>query len=196
MNMIYVNADAGIPLFSTKGAAVHVRDFTGAASGDFDGNSVINGRDFLAWQRGAGVPNPSLADGDANGDGMVDSADLEVWQNQYGTAPITASIASYSASEIGFSEANLTAEVAQVTGVMPPFIAPVTTSEKQTSDLLTELITLELLSTDHPTNRILESTSLEYPQDLLTDAYSESGDSTEWPEFDEVYSQLGDSLSS
>jgi glycosyltransferase involved in cell wall biosynthesis len=32
MNIAYVNADAGIPLFSTKGAAVHVRDFAGAAS--------------------------------------------------------------------------------------------------------------------------------------------------------------------
>ncbi len=32
MNIAYVNADAGIPLFSTKGAAVHVRDFAGAAT--------------------------------------------------------------------------------------------------------------------------------------------------------------------
>lgn len=31
MNMAYVNADAGIPLFSGKGAAVHVRDFAQAA---------------------------------------------------------------------------------------------------------------------------------------------------------------------
>lgn len=33
MNVAYVNADAGIPLFSGKGAAVHVRDFARAASG-------------------------------------------------------------------------------------------------------------------------------------------------------------------
>jgi glycosyltransferase involved in cell wall biosynthesis len=31
MNLAYVNADAGIPLFSGKGAAVHVRDFAQAA---------------------------------------------------------------------------------------------------------------------------------------------------------------------
>jgi glycosyltransferase involved in cell wall biosynthesis len=31
MNIAYVNADAGIPLFSSKGAAVHVRDFALAA---------------------------------------------------------------------------------------------------------------------------------------------------------------------
>ncbi len=195
-----ITLDAGASSGGSVVVADAVRVFipiaTAEPSGDFDQDGDIDGRDFLAWQRGAGVPNPSLADGDANGDGLVDSADLEVWQNQYGAPPITATIASYSASEIGFSEDNLTAEVALLTGVMPPFIAPVATSEKQTSDLLTELITLELLSTDHPTNRILESTSLEYPEDLLTDTSSESGDSTEWLEFDEVYSQLGDSLSS
>lgn len=56
---------------------------------DFDGNGDVDGRDFLAWQRGYGKANPALSDGDANGDGAVDGSDLSLWQEQYATpAPI------------------------------------------------------------------------------------------------------------
>ncbi len=53
---------------------------------DFDGDGDIDGKDFLAWQRGFGT-GTTLAQGDANGDGMVDSTDLNIWQSQYGTSP-------------------------------------------------------------------------------------------------------------
>jgi hypothetical protein len=46
-----------------------------APSGDFDGDGKVDGRDFLAWQRG---------DGDADGNGIVDGADLAIWKRQFG----------------------------------------------------------------------------------------------------------------
>jgi hypothetical protein len=52
---------------------------------DFDGDGDVDGRDFLAWQRGFGIlDSAELSDGDANGDGDVDAADLAIWQEQFG----------------------------------------------------------------------------------------------------------------
>jgi beta-glucanase (GH16 family) len=59
-----------------------------AASADFDGNGVVDGADFLTWQRGMGTERGAVrADGNANAgeDGDVDADDLEVWRRQYGT---------------------------------------------------------------------------------------------------------------
>jgi hypothetical protein len=54
---------------------------------DFDSDGDVDGRDFLAWQRGFGTAGTAtLADGDANGDGNVNELDLEIWQAQYGTS--------------------------------------------------------------------------------------------------------------
>jgi hypothetical protein len=53
---------------------------------DFDGDGDVDGRDFLAWQRGAHITSgATAADGDANNDGRVDSADLQMWQRDYGS---------------------------------------------------------------------------------------------------------------
>ena len=57
----------------------------GSPTGDFDGNSSIDGSDFLVWQRGEGIASGAqLSDGDGNGDGAVDAADLQIWIDQYG----------------------------------------------------------------------------------------------------------------
>jgi hypothetical protein len=53
---------------------------------DFDADGIIDGADFLAWQRGVGIADPELANGDADGSGDVDGADLAVWAEQFGTA--------------------------------------------------------------------------------------------------------------
>ncbi|WP_428305710.1 LamG-like jellyroll fold domain-containing protein [Lacipirellula sp.] len=61
---------------------------TGGASGaDFDANGIVDGADFLRWQRNFGISNGSAtkAQGDANGDGNVNAADLTVWKTQFGT---------------------------------------------------------------------------------------------------------------
>ena len=59
---------------------------------DFDGNGLVNGADFLIWQRNSGGAG-TLATGDANNDGVVNAADLAIWRDQYGTAALEASVA-------------------------------------------------------------------------------------------------------
>ena len=55
-------------------------------SADFNGDDIVDGTDFLMWQRGVGATSgASLEDGDANGDEVVDGNDLEVWKLQFGT---------------------------------------------------------------------------------------------------------------
>lgn len=55
------------------------------ATGDFDGDGDVDGRDFLAWQRGYGTTTGAAqSDGDSNADGDVDAGDLATWQDSYG----------------------------------------------------------------------------------------------------------------
>ena len=52
---------------------------------DFNGDGVVDGNDFLAWQRGNGTATgATLQQGDANGDGAVNAADLQLWKEQFG----------------------------------------------------------------------------------------------------------------
>ncbi len=52
-----------------------------APSSDFNGDSVVDGADFLIWQRNLGtLVNAKGAQGDADGDGDVDNNDLGVWR--------------------------------------------------------------------------------------------------------------------
>ena len=61
----------------------------GGDSADFDGNHVVDGKDFLIWQRGFGsVGSPTT--GDANGDLAINGSDLTIWKNQFGGAGISA----------------------------------------------------------------------------------------------------------
>ena len=53
-------------------------------SADFDDSGVIDGFDFLQWQRGFGTTGAVNADGDADYDGEVNGDDLAVWESQYG----------------------------------------------------------------------------------------------------------------
>jgi hypothetical protein len=58
---------------------------TSNPSGDFNGDGIINGRDFLVWQRNFGRNGElTIADGDANLNGVVDELDLAVWEKQFG----------------------------------------------------------------------------------------------------------------
>jgi hypothetical protein len=51
---------------------------------DFDANNVVNGFDFLLWQRGFGTTDATPADGDADLDGDVDGEDLAAVEQQFG----------------------------------------------------------------------------------------------------------------
>ncbi|HYO26010.1 MAG TPA: dockerin type I repeat-containing protein [Lacipirellulaceae bacterium] len=46
--------------------------------GDVDLDGLVNGDDFVAWQRNLGATQASLTQGDLNGDGTVTAADLAV----------------------------------------------------------------------------------------------------------------------
>lgn len=56
---------------------------------DFNGDGVVDGNDFLAWQRGFGATGAQLEQGDANGDGAVDAADLAAWNTAFGADAVT-----------------------------------------------------------------------------------------------------------
>jgi hypothetical protein len=74
-------------------AAAQDTPFVDASNGDFDGDSDVDGEDFLIWQRGVGLTGqPNASTGDADGDGDVDGADLGVWQASFGDPPALASI--------------------------------------------------------------------------------------------------------
>jgi hypothetical protein len=58
------------------------------ANADFNGDSLVNGRDYLLWRKNAGLTSGATqSKGDANGDGAVDNADYGIWRAQYGTSP-------------------------------------------------------------------------------------------------------------
>lgn len=64
---------------------------TGAGA-DFDGDGVVGGADFLAWQRGypESAPLAVKSEGDADDDGDVDALDLAVWQSEFATGLLAA----------------------------------------------------------------------------------------------------------
>jgi hypothetical protein len=53
-----------------------------ALPGDFTGNDVVDGADFLAWQRTFGSTTDLAADGSLNG--VIDAADLAIWKQNFG----------------------------------------------------------------------------------------------------------------
>jgi hypothetical protein len=54
--------------------------------GDFDSDGLVDGNDFLTWQRGFGLTDElDSSNGDADFDGDVDVDDLVVWKDAYGT---------------------------------------------------------------------------------------------------------------
>lgn len=56
------------------------------ATADFNASGLIDGADFLIWQRNFGtLSGATRADGDATGNGEVDGVDLQQWTVQFGT---------------------------------------------------------------------------------------------------------------
>ena len=61
---------------------------------DFNADGVVDGADFLQWQRGNGKTiGATHQEGDANRDGAVDGADLELWKASYSAPPAGAAAA-------------------------------------------------------------------------------------------------------
>lgn len=55
---------------------------------DFNGDNIVDGADFLIWQRGFGATGqPDKSTGDATGEGDVNGLDLDQWKLKFGGAP-------------------------------------------------------------------------------------------------------------
>jgi hypothetical protein len=78
---------------------------------DFNDDGVVDGADFLTWQRGVGVAD-THRQGDANGSGAVDAADLAVWQAQFGGGVSAAATASAAGTAVPEPSAGLTGSLA------------------------------------------------------------------------------------
>jgi hypothetical protein len=56
--------------------------------GDYNGDGVVDARDYTVWRNTMGQVVPPLTGADGNGDGTVNVLDYTVWKNNYGqTAP-------------------------------------------------------------------------------------------------------------
>ncbi len=63
-------------------------DLVIALTADFNGDSVVDGQDFLIWQSHFGmVANATHSQGDADADGDVDGNDFLAWQSTFGQRP-------------------------------------------------------------------------------------------------------------
>lgn len=63
------------------------------ANADFNSDGIVDGKDFLVWQRGFGIGSGAASsDGDANGDGAVNAADLALWKSGFGMPPAVAAV--------------------------------------------------------------------------------------------------------
>ncbi len=76
-----------------------------SSPGDYDSNQVVNGNDFLLWQRTFGAKTPALLGADGSNNQQVDAADLAVWSANFGAQPAIAAQALFS-SEPFVSAAN------------------------------------------------------------------------------------------
>lgn len=87
-NFVQLNAEGILQnvFISDRSKGLMVLDVSDAAStGDFNQDGIVDGNDFLAWQRNHGVQNnATLAMGDGNRDKKVTFRDLDVWKFQFG----------------------------------------------------------------------------------------------------------------
>jgi hypothetical protein len=74
-------------LLSDRERGLIVVDASGVApDADVNSDGVVDGQDFLIWQRNVGATSATLAQGDANRDRAVDGADLSYIRDQFGQA--------------------------------------------------------------------------------------------------------------
>ena len=87
-NFVQLNSEGILQnvFISDRTKGLMVLDVSDAAStGDFNQDNIVDGADFLAWQRSFGVTaGATLAMGDGNRDKKVGSPDLDVWKFQFG----------------------------------------------------------------------------------------------------------------
>lgn len=86
---------------------------------DFNNDGIVNGADFLLWQRNFGGAG-GLPQGDADGNGQINAADLTIWKAQFGTSPSTALAAAVPEPTSGLSALLALGAAAMVRQKSPP----------------------------------------------------------------------------
>ncbi len=107
------NDQRGASFARVAGAAIDIGAYEAqsAPSADFVDNDIIDGADFLAWQRGFGITVGAVrADGNADDDGDVDASDLAAWELTFGQTEATPLVANEQA--VGSNEALIDAAIA------------------------------------------------------------------------------------
>jgi hypothetical protein len=79
--IVHAGGDVGSP--GSFGTATPTID------ADFNNDNIVDGADFLIWQRGFGTGTTN-GTGDADGNGVVNTADLTAWKSTFGSAPAAA----------------------------------------------------------------------------------------------------------
>ena len=64
-------------------------------AGDYNGDSVVDAADYVAWRSTEGQSVVAFSAADGNGDGLIDAGDFDVWRANFGL------IAAGSGSAIG-----------------------------------------------------------------------------------------------
>ena len=76
----------------------NVQHYSKPMGADYNADSVVDGGDFLLWQRDQGSTTELAADGDFSG--QVDAADLQLWKDGYGAVMYGGEIAMTGASTL------------------------------------------------------------------------------------------------
>jgi len=53
--------------------------------GDYNGDNIVDSRDYVLWRNTVGSTSQLAADG--NGDGTVNQADYDIWRTHFGSTP-------------------------------------------------------------------------------------------------------------
>jgi hypothetical protein len=78
----------------------HLTVSTPTLTADFDSNGIVDGADFLVWQRQFNTAGPGA---DGNSDGLVDDADLSIWRATFGANGSSSAMSAPESDSIGFA---------------------------------------------------------------------------------------------
>jgi len=97
LSPIALNGDATIRArFRTTAGAwspLIEMSYTTYLAGDYTSDAVVDGADFLAWQRSYGSAVDPIGSGaDGSYDGLVNAADMTVWQDNFGASLASAAL--------------------------------------------------------------------------------------------------------
>lgn len=114
--------------------------------GDYDRNDVVNGADFLQWQRSYGSAVTNSYDGaDGNGDTLIDGEDQQVWASHYGN-PLTATVVLQVSADPDVPEPVAAVRTSELVDIVLAWSIFDQTGEKEDVILEVELAPLETAS--------------------------------------------------